>query len=577
MWDYTTVDSAAFRKRVRTAIIAGIKLTNTAPTLRAGGRLGQSTSSDDPALLPPARSTQERRPRVGVESSSGSRWWLPLVGLIAAALCVPFIRTVYIGDEGVLLNGAERMLRGSSLYADFFEFLPPGGFILTESWFSIAGVSFASARLLAILTIVGIACFTYLACRQASNNAPLSALLSTWWVVMSQGIWTQLSHHWFTTLFSMIAAWAALANVEHAQRWLRWPLIAGAAAGTAVMVTPHRGALAMLAAMAAFVNPRHRAGLMAYVFGCAIAPASLLAYVVGHHALAAAFDDVVRFTTGRYAAIQSVPFGAGVPDPPLKYLFPLAALLTLLVCAGDWRTCLRDRLLWPCAAFGVAGFVGCFPRPDTPHIAFAAPLACPLLACCMTRLTERWRPAWRRYRYMIVLVAGVVIGFCAPSALYFAWISREALRGEIVPTPRGDVAFFRRPGAPELVARIAATPSEDAYFFYPFDSVLSFLAAREQVSKYDLFAPGYTLPSQYQDACISVVRHASWVVIDRRGADPNVLKGWYPAMRDAEPQETKRFEQALVGSFELVAQEGTFELRRRREGISDTVCAGIAE
>ena len=132
------------------------------------------------------------------------------MGLIAAVLCLPFIRLVAIGDEGVLLNGAERMLRGSRLYADFFEFLPPGGFLLTEAWFSIAGISIGSARSLAILTIVGIACFTYLACWQASKNAPLSALLATGWVVMSQGVWTQVSHHWFTTLFSMVAAWAAL-------------------------------------------------------------------------------------------------------------------------------------------------------------------------------------------------------------------------------------------------------------------------------------------------------------------------------------------------------------------------------
>ena len=152
----------------------------------------------------------------------------------------------------------------------------------------------------------------------------------------------------------------------------------------------------------------------------------------------------------------------------LKYLFPLAALLTLLVCARDWRSCLRDRLLWPCAAFALAGFLGCFPRPDIAHIAFAAPLACPLLACCMTRLTQRWRPAWWRYRYLVVVVAGVVIGLCVSSALYFLRISQEALRAEIVPTPRGGVAFFGQPGAPELLARIAATPSGDAYFFYPY-------------------------------------------------------------------------------------------------------------
>ena len=85
----------AFRKQVRTSIIAGIKLfhINTAPTLRAQGRSGQSTLSDDPALQAPARSTRERGQRVR-GSSSSSHWWLLLVGLIAAVLCVPFIRTV---------------------------------------------------------------------------------------------------------------------------------------------------------------------------------------------------------------------------------------------------------------------------------------------------------------------------------------------------------------------------------------------------------------------------------------------------------------------------------------------------
>jgi hypothetical protein len=504
---------------------------------------------------------------------------LLLVGLIAAVLCMPFIRTFgESGDEAVLLNGAERMLGGSRLYADFFEFLPPGGFVLTAAWFGIAGISVGSARSLAIMTIVGIACFTYLACRQASKNAPLSAVLATGWVVMSQGIWTQLSHHWFTTLFSMVAAWAALANIEYAQRWLRWPLIAGAAAGMAAMVTPHRGALAMLAALTAFLNlRRHRAVLIAYVFGCALVPAGLLAYLVWHHALAAAFDNVIRFTAERYAAIQSTPFGYGYQILPLKYLFPLAALLTLLVCARDWRTCLRDHMLWQCAAFGLAGFLGCFPRPDIWHIAVAAPLACPLLACCVTRLTQRWRPAWWRYRYLVAVVAGVVIGLCVPPAFNFFWMSQQALRAEIVPTPRGGAKIFAQPGAPQLLTRIAATPFGDAYFFYPLVSMLPFLAAREQVSKYDVFVPGYTLPSQYQDACLSVMRHASWVVIDRRGTDLNVLKFQFPAMADAKPQETKRFEQALDGGFELVAQEGVFELRRRREGISDTVCAGIAD
>ena len=88
-------------------------------------------------------------------------WWVVAVGLVTAALCVPLIRYVwFLGDEGVLLHGAERMLRGEKIYIDFFEFLPPGGFVLSEAWFSKAGIWLRSARSLAIPTIVGIACFT---------------------------------------------------------------------------------------------------------------------------------------------------------------------------------------------------------------------------------------------------------------------------------------------------------------------------------------------------------------------------------------------------------------------------------
>src|SRR5204862_6482456 len=136
--------------------------------------------------------------------------------MLECTVYLPSISTMSgMGCAAVVLNGHERMLQGNRLYLDFFEFLLPGAFVLTEIWFSIVGISVGSARSLAILTIVGIACFTYLACWQGSKNAPLSALLTIGWVVISQGIWTQVSHHWFTTLFAMVTAWAALANNEH--------------------------------------------------------------------------------------------------------------------------------------------------------------------------------------------------------------------------------------------------------------------------------------------------------------------------------------------------------------------------
>ena len=496
-------------------------------------------------------------------------WWLAAVGLIAVALCLPF--ALYVGslsDEGVILHGADRMLRGDRIYLDFFEFLPPGSFAITAIWFKVTGISILSARALAIGTIAGIACFTYLACRQASKHAPSSAFIAAGWLVLTQGVWTQVNHHWFTTLFSIVAAWATLVYIEHPSRWLRWPLTAGVAAGAAAMVTPNCGALAMLAAAMPFANlRRYWRELIAYLLGAPVVPICMLAYLAWQGVLTEAFEDVILFTTKHYTSIQRVHFGFEA-ILPLKWLFPLVALLTLLVCFRGWYNCLQDRELQTCAAFGLAGFVGCFPRPDGVHIGFAAPLVCPLLAYGTRRLTGHWQP---KYQYA---VAAAAIAFLVPPARSLWWRQHTALHTEIVPMPRGRV-MLAPPGARELAARIATTPAGDAYFFYPYDAMLPFLTARRQVSSYDVFVPEYTLPSQYKEACVSAMRNASWVVIDRDWKNPKLLTSIFPSMQNPQPPEKTEFEQALETGFELVAVERKFELRRRVRSIDDSVCAGI--
>ena len=512
---------------------------------------------------------------------SSSIWWLVLVALAAALLCAPFFRMLFfLGDEGTVLHAAELILQGKKIYADFFQFLPPGGVAFTAAWFSIAGVSFGSARTLALLTMVGIACFTFLACRQTSRNAPLSAFLAVAWVMMSAWPWMQVSHHWFAAFLSTAAAWAAFVSLDRPERRLRWPLIAGVAAGAAAMFVPHSGALTMLAAMTAFLNLRqNRAEAIAYVLGCALAPAGALAYLLAQRTLAPAYDDIVRFTTTRYLSVNLVrwAFNFSALNRPLKYAFQLTAILTLVVCAYDWRASLLDRRLRLSAAFAVAGFLSCYPRPDIIHISYCVPLTLPLLAMCVTRLTQSWRAA---YRYA---AAAVMVALCLPSANAYQRAAREALRADVVSTPRGDVAlvgpFTTERGFPELLASIAATPSGDAYFFYPYDAMLPFLTAREDASKYDIFAPGYTTPAQYQEACRSAVQRASWALVDRLWTDNlHMWKDIFPRTPDPAPQETVRFQQALGSAFEAAANNsGTFELRHRRDGVNDSVCDDITE
>jgi hypothetical protein len=187
-------------------------------------------------------------------------------------------------------------------------------------------------------------------------------------------------------------------------------------------------------------------------------------------------------------------------------------------------------------------------------------------------MVASWLPTCRYAAAAIVLSLGI------PSLVKFTSIANSALHGTLVTTPRGNLTFSNDlRGARELMARIAATPSTDGYFFYPYMPMLPFLTAREHLSKYDIFVPGYTSPSQYEEACNSVVRHAAWLVIDRNWTDPNFLRVMFPAMRNAEPPEKRRFELALERAFEFVARDGVFELRRQARTVDETVCAGIEE
>jgi hypothetical protein len=330
----------------------------------------------------------------------------------------------------------------------------------------------------------------------------------------------------------------------------------------------------MLAVLTVFFPLRRRyAALIAYVFAGALVPVALILYLIWHQALAAAFNDVILFAATRYAPVEGLPYGYAATwgNALFVYVFPLAALVTLAIAARERSASFRDRMFAPAVAFSVAGFVACYPRADIYHVAFEVPLACPLLAYGASRLSRALPVAYRS------AAVGFMAALLAPGVLVFLWKATLASGLEVMSTPRGRVAFSGATGDPEMLARIAAMPPGGKWFFYPFMPMMPFLSAREAVSEYDILTPGYSLPSQYQEACVSVMRHADWVVIDRAWTNPALLKANFPMLRDPQPPETRAFEQVLDANFDLVARDGTFELRHRRDNVSEVVCTAIGE
>src|SRR5436190_18716493 len=170
-------------------------------------------------------------------------FWIGTAVFVAALLlCAPFgIYVSWIGDEGILLHGAQKILIGERLYRDFFEFHPPAGFLLTAVWLKLFGGSVLSFRVFSIVTIALIALLVYAAGVLASQRPWLSAFLALGWVELSQGSLTQVNHHYVTSAFSLAALVAVLKGGRAAA------LLAGLASGGAGMVTQTRGVLAAVA------------------------------------------------------------------------------------------------------------------------------------------------------------------------------------------------------------------------------------------------------------------------------------------------------------------------------------------
>lgn len=497
------------------------------------------------------------------------------VSLIAVAVCAPLFRyVVWLGDEGVLLHAAARILGGEVLYRDFFEVLPPGSFLIITAWMKLFGAGFASVRVLAVGVIAAIAALLYAAARLSSDNRPLAALLSIAWAVRVP--WEN-SHHWFTTAASMAAAVGLLLALDGAPR-RGAAFFAGLFAGAAAIVTPARGALLCLAVVVVLLTlPGARARLPSAIVGMALVPMATILSLTAMGALTAAVDDVIRFPARRYVGIQAVPFGsfATMADTVSVALFPITLVLAGATLALKRAAIWRAPRFRASLALAIVGLVGAYPRPDTAHLNFTAPLAGPLFALVATDLLGR---LGRRAR---IATVALLIGLCLAHVGYAI-----KLRMVVVITPLHEVTTARgltvRLPSPwttdfaALVVQIDRVPRDDAFFFYPYIPMLPYLTGRRHVATLDVMTPGYTTTEQFRETCVRVIREARWAVIDRSWSDPRKLRFVFPAMRDPDPPEQRDFQAALRLAFDRVVHTSTFfELRQRAESASVARCDRI--
>jgi hypothetical protein len=458
-----------------------------------------------------------------VDSILPAKVW-PIVLLAVCVVGELMVLNVGIDDldEGYFAQQALRLLHGQVPYRDFETLYTPGLGALHAGVFAALGgsASLMAMRALALAARAALAVLLYVLARPIVRN-PLWAAMPS--VVLLLGVddapvrW-EPHPGWLSSLFAVTCVWCGTRRCSTG-----WLLAAGVAAAAAYAVKQNTGVF-ILAALLVWSGRRFWIPLAAFV-GVTIVWLLPLATAVLSAAPLASLGVLV-------GAVSQ----AGLFSPPEPTLLIPAACLA----GGIWLV-RRDpdpRLRWYLLG-GTAIFLTEFPRMDTLHLLWSAPVLLVLGAAAL----DRMRPL------VAVVVLLVVVGLLAPN-----WTSRvEYLRQPMAPVPSGGVVAPVST-ADDINATVAEiqqrTHPNEPIFVYPTSPLLYALAVRPNPTRFDHLNPGSASSGQLAQVIADLSRANVRLAV--------VSDFWEAAW--GPPGESLVLEDWLNAHFTEVARHGAYRV-----------------
>ncbi|HWY22002.1 MAG TPA: glycosyltransferase family 39 protein [Candidatus Acidoferrum sp.] len=503
-----------------------------------------------PATPPPASdSAAAAAPEAWTPEASRPERYIALA-LFAVSflyLCIFRHYTSMEPDEGIVLQGAQRILAGQVPYRDFFSFYTPGSYYALAAVFRIFGSSLVVARIALALAGAILSALSYLLARRVCGRG-MSLTLAALGTLTTLPYRFLVLHNWDSTLWACLAIYAAVRLLEKPAR--SWAFAAGIFASLTALSEQSKGAglcLGLAIGLLAiwFVEGKPavtRAALLALVSGFAIPFAVTFAYFASQHAVSAMLADWL-WPLRHYSLANRVPYGyQNWSDASRHLLFgtgsPFVRLIKILaVSPCFWIPALPPVALgllvyWivqarrsaPTAAsryyiLVAAAYVGLalsvvLTRADIIHFMYLQPLNCVVLAWLLhsseldsrevpTRLLRRARPA---------LAAYVVISL---SIFGLAPLASTASAPERLMTRRGEVTTPARDTVVEYFQ--AHVPPGKTVLVYPYLPLYYYLTGTFSPGPYDYFQPGMHTREQADE----IVRELASGRVDEVLFEPN--------------------------------------------------------
>jgi hypothetical protein len=425
-------------------------------------------------------------------------------------------------DEGILLQGAQRILRGEVLYRDFFSFFTPGSYYLLALLFKIFGSSILVARTALVFFGATYSTVTYLLARRVCSRA--SAAFAAVLVTLTTLPYRFLSlHNWDSTLWTCLTIYSAVRLLDSGAR--KWAFAAGSFASLTFLFEQSKGAGLILGLGIGFLaikllnhgGPHYPSS--AVVSGLAWPLIITFAYFGAHHGISAMLADWT-WPLAHYSAANRVPYGyQGWSDAIRHSLFgsgfwlarffyaltfspllwipalPLLAIALLVYWIVQMRraTAAKPKCSYyvlVCAALSGLLLSIVLVRADVIHFMYLQPVFCLVLAWIVDGrdIPGHWFRPVRPF-----LVTYLVIAFAAFSMPILMRAARAPFKVETV---RGAIATPAKDTVLEY-AQAKLRPGE-TILVYPYLPLYYFLTGTFSPAQYEYFQPGMNTARQAQ-------------------------------------------------------------------------------
>src|SRR5712671_778783 len=468
-------------------------------------------------------------------------------------LCIFRHHTDMDPDEGIVLQGAQRILAGQVPYRDFFSFYTPGSYYALALVFRIFGSSLAVARTVVALAGALLSVVTYLLARRVcSRNIALTlAALGTLTTLPYRFL---VLHNWDSTLWACFALYCAVRVLEK-PTW-KWAFAVGLFASLTVLFEQSKGAglclgLGMGFLAIWFVDGRkrwlNRAEFLALIIGFAIPFAVTFAYFASQLSASIMLADWL-WPLRHYSQANRVPYGyQNWSDETRHVLFGTGSLPGRLVKAVAVSPCFWIPAL-PVVALGWLGYwmvraargrsaegrsayyilvaavyLGLvlsmvITRADIVHFMYLQPLNCLVVAWLLDgtdvpgRLSRSVRPFLAAYLVIALLAFGMALLAATTS-------SRERLA-----TRRGTVTTREKDTVVDYLQ--AQVPQGATVLVYPYLPLYYYLTATFSPGRYDYFQPGMHTREQADEMVRELASRQVETVLFEPNFSEKVARSW---------------------------------------------------